>query len=488
MSYGAYFATQPSTRTYVDTSQPLNGYGGFGAAEGSDSLLAIYDGVAGLGSAPGGCGCAGTRGTLSGLRGFGNEVPPDGSIPPIEPIASSLNLKTAFVALLVVGSIVAVGAFLLGPKPMRANGRKRRMKRNSAFGTKTARRLGKGRKGHAPYALTSTKTQVRFQNALGQSGGRVGKAYHWTDGPTESYFTASGALSIAQIEKNGRLWSAYIKSKSGHVSIGKSKTRGAAKRRVESYLASSAEMHRNGGTTKWVNVSEPDARIWALVENGAEKGYVEQNNETGQYVPSDKYTDYAPQSSLSAAKKVLEAELGYSSMPAPIFKKHTAMKAKRSPYKSAPKRGRKVSRVRLRRNGAPAYLLTKKGKTTKRQAKAAGHYLAETRWHGGPKRVARWSGKHLAHKRFNTNGKRPRIMSGYGFVLDEMRAPTAWRTATNDSWEIQQVRRPSRPAKFLGARNIDGSRCNVFLLSSGKVIAQQTQYGHASRAGGLPAR
>lgn len=335
MSYGAYFATQPSTRTYVDTSQPLNGYGGFGAAEGSDSLLAIYDGVAGLGSAPGGCGCAGTRGTLSGLRGFGNEVLPDGSIPPIEPIASSLNLKTAFVALLVVGSFVAVGAFLLGPKPMRANGKRR------------------GRKMRANGRRVGTRSMPTR---------RKGAAY------------VSTYCNFAHDLKTGR------------------------PRRHECIVI-------------------PPAALRAERDGDFDR-----------------------------ANKIMQDR-----------------------------------RYGLRRNGAPAYLLSKHGKTTKRQAHAAAHYLAEARWHGGPKRTAHWSGKHLAHKRFNTNGKRPRIMSGYGFVLDEMRAPTAWRTAINDSWEIQQVRRPSRPAKFLGTRSIDGSRCNVFLLSSGKVIAQQTQYGHAPR-------
>lgn len=129
MSYGAFYSTQPSTRTYVDTSQPLNGLG----ADTSD-LLAIYDGVAGLGAAPSTCGCTGTRGRLA---GFGNEILPsdDGT-----PVAASVNYMTAVTALVVAGSVAVLGYYLLGGSKggsaMRANGRKRKrratMRRNGS--------------------------------------------------------------------------------------------------------------------------------------------------------------------------------------------------------------------------------------------------------------------------------------------------------------------------------------------------------------------
>lgn len=119
----AFYATQPSTRTYVDTSQPLSGFG-------DDGLLAIYDGVAGLGASPSSCGCSGRRGRLAGL---GDEIlPPDDGLP----VAASVNYMTAVTALLAAGTVVALGYFLLSPKAMRANGRKRKrrvaLRRNAA--------------------------------------------------------------------------------------------------------------------------------------------------------------------------------------------------------------------------------------------------------------------------------------------------------------------------------------------------------------------
>jgi hypothetical protein len=280
MSYGAYFATQPSTRTYIDTSQPLNGYGGFGA---DDGLLAIYDGVAGVGAAPSpGCGCAGTRGRLS---GFGNEVLPDGTTGGgglSVGVTQGTNIQTALVALLVVSSVAIAGYMLLGgSKTMRANGRKRRMR------------------------------------------------------------------------KNGR-----------------------------------RKMRANGGATF---VKDYEGH-WACLDGShKEIGWV--NEENGMFWVTDPWNNYGHRASLAAAKQLLLKELGYTAQAKAM-----------------------TANGRLNRNGAPAYLLTKKGKTTKRQAKAAGHYLAETRWHGGPKRVARWSGKHLAHKRFNTNGAAARwtpVSHGY---------------------------------------------------------------------------
>lgn len=158
MSYGAYFATQPSQRTYIDTSQPLNG---FGATEGdSGGLLSIYDGVAGFGAAPG-CGCAGTRGSL---RGFGNEVLPDGTTGGgglTVGVTQGTNIQTALIALLVVSSVAVAGYMLLGGgKTMRANGRKRRMRKN---GRRKMRRNG------APkYLLTKRgKTTQRQAKAAG---------------------------------------------------------------------------------------------------------------------------------------------------------------------------------------------------------------------------------------------------------------------------------------------------------------------------------
>lgn len=122
----AFYATQPSTRTYVDTSQPLSGFG-------DDGLLAIYDGVAGLGASPSSCGCSGRRGRLAGL---GDEIlPPDDGLP----VAASVNYMTAVTALLAAGTVVALGYFLLSPKAMRANGRKRKrrvaLRRNAANDT-----------------------------------------------------------------------------------------------------------------------------------------------------------------------------------------------------------------------------------------------------------------------------------------------------------------------------------------------------------------
>lgn len=270
MSYGAYFATEPSTRTYVDTSQGLMG----------DDLLAIYDGVAGLGQAPG-CGCAGKRGSL---RGFGNEVLPDGgSTEALPGVTQGTNVQTALVALLAVASVVAIGVAIFGSKPMRANGRrrpKRRMRRN---GSPTKKRTARAAK--------------------------RGASYVWRDTPAFSYLRSTNKKKhvLATLVDAGSGWGIEIDDGINEVALPRrSATRAAAKARVEQMLEAS---HRRS----------------------------------------------------------------------------------------------------LRRNGAevPAYLLKKKGPTTKRQSHAAAHYLAETRWGGNrKKKVAKWSGKHLAHYRFRTNAAR----------------------------------------------------------------------------------
>jgi len=126
MAYGAYYGTSPAKHTYVDTSQPLSGLG--------SSELTIYEGVGGIPSRPtfngvGGCGCKGTRGKLA---GFGNEVLPDGTTGPIPPLDNTTGPKvqTLVVGLLVLGSLVAVGAAMTDKgsgkgKKMRANRRRR---------------------------------------------------------------------------------------------------------------------------------------------------------------------------------------------------------------------------------------------------------------------------------------------------------------------------------------------------------------------------
>lgn len=247
MSYGAFYSTQPSTRTYVDTSQPLNGLG----ADTSD-LLAIYDGVAGLGAAPSTCGCTGTRGRLA---GFGNEILPsdDGT-----PVAASVNYMTAVTALVVAGSVAVLGYYLLGGSKggsaMRANGRKRKRR--------------------------------------------------------------------ATMRRN------------------------AAKKRASGFYV-----------TTYCN------RAHSL--------------KTGRPIGHECYT--IPVAALRAERE------GNYDLANEILSQHR----------------------RMRRNGSkvPAYLLQKKGRTGPRQAHAAAHYLAETRWHGAPKKVRHWSGKHLAHHRFHTNAR-----------------------------------------------------------------------------------
>ncbi len=132
MSLSAYYGTGPSKHTYVDTSQPLSG---LGASEGGN-VIDIYEGVGGIPSRPtfngvGGCGCRGTRGKLA---GFGNEVlPDDGSVvsPPIDNTTGP-KVQTVVVGLLVLGSLIAVGAAMTGSgkgasgKAIRANGRRKR--------------------------------------------------------------------------------------------------------------------------------------------------------------------------------------------------------------------------------------------------------------------------------------------------------------------------------------------------------------------------
>jgi hypothetical protein len=290
MSYGAYFATEPSTRTYVDTSQGLMG----------DDLLAIYDGVAGvsgLGASPG-CGCSGKRGSL---RGFGNEVLPDGgSTEALPGVTQGTNLQTALVALLAVASVVAIGVAIFGSKPMRANGRRRRAKR-------TMRRNGRAK----PVRKATLVRKKRLPSA-GLS------RLTWKDHSTGSDLFM------------------------GLLSRGRAQVVGDVRRVGRTYM--------------------------------------------GRTLVGRQGSAY-PRASLSAAKAAvtehIRAMLRHERTGVPI--------------------------VGLRRNGAevPAYLLKKKGRTTKRQSHAAAHYLAETRWGGNrKKKVAKWSGKHLAHYRFHTNASR----------------------------------------------------------------------------------
>lgn len=127
--YGAYYGTVPSIHKYIDTSQPLNGFGAAG------DMLTIYEGVGALPSAPakrGGCGCS--KPALGRLAGFGTEILPD-SAPPVG-VTMGTNVQTALVALLVAGSAIAVGFAVAGGSKgsaMRANGRRssrRGMRRN----------------------------------------------------------------------------------------------------------------------------------------------------------------------------------------------------------------------------------------------------------------------------------------------------------------------------------------------------------------------
>ena len=363
MSYGAYFATQPSTRTYIDTSQPLNG---FGAAEGGDpngDMLAIYDGVAGFGAAPSpGCGCSGARGRLAGYGGFGDEVMPDGTTtgtPPTVGVTQGTNIQTALIALLVVGSVAAVGYYLLGGakggSPMRANGRK------------GARSGFRGRVHDSKLPWMGSHAD-RWHLARGGTP----RAYSWEDGPDVCYLSGKGNTSIAQVEKDGGRWVAYVKSPGGVEVVGSRKTCAQAKRLIETRLASAVKMVRNG---KRVGTRSMPTR---------RKGAV--------YVST--YCNFAH-----------DLKTGRPRRHQCIVIPPAALRAERDGDSDRANEIMQARRYGMRRNGAPAYLLSKHGKTTKRQAHAAAHYLAEARWHGAPKRVKHWSGKHLAHKRFNTNGR-----------------------------------------------------------------------------------
>jgi hypothetical protein len=131
--YGAYYGTVPSIHKYIDTSQPLNGFGAAG------DMLTIYEGVGALPSAPakrGGCGCS--KPALGRLAGFGTEILPD-SAPPVG-VTMGTNVQTALVALLVAGSAIALGFAVAGGSKgttMRANGRRasRRGMRKNGRGT-----------------------------------------------------------------------------------------------------------------------------------------------------------------------------------------------------------------------------------------------------------------------------------------------------------------------------------------------------------------
>lgn len=141
-SLGSYFGLGPTEHLYIDTSQGLLG---FGAAEGAPSseMITIYEGVGGLGGPRGmmgpnrvsvgglggGCGCQAQRGRLAGFGRFGDEVPPDGTLPPVSSVGVTLgtNIQTGLVALLAAASLAVVGAVVFGKlqgQPLRANSRR----------------------------------------------------------------------------------------------------------------------------------------------------------------------------------------------------------------------------------------------------------------------------------------------------------------------------------------------------------------------------
>jgi len=167
--YGAYYGTVPAQHKYIDTSQPLNG---FGQAE----LLTIYEGVGALPSAgtqTSKCRCsAGKVGRLAGFGRFGDEVLPGDVLPGTDTVGvtPATNVQTALFGLVLAGSLVAVGAALIagksGGKAMRANGRRGRgrMRRN-------------GRKLGGPMHMGSEPTngQMRRIRTLENEGATQGR-------------------------------------------------------------------------------------------------------------------------------------------------------------------------------------------------------------------------------------------------------------------------------------------------------------------------
>ncbi len=288
--FGSYYGTNPAqtNRMYVDTSQSLMGLG-------DDGMLTIYEGVGAAPSAlakPGGCGCnAGLRGKLA---GFGNEVFPD-AIPPLE---STLNLRTGLTALLVAGTIAAVGFFLFsGGSSMRANGKKKSKVdfRTKVFGRKKLR----GKRYSQRHAYSPSRTHVSYQ----RSGGKGWTSYKWSNGSTQCFLYATGsgpAHTIAMVEKsNDGRWKAYLDDGGGDRRIGASATAAGARGIVERTLSGEAY-----------------------------------------------------------------------------------------------------------RKNAPRFLLSKKGKSTKKQSVAGAQTLAGYRWGTEPRSSARWGGKHMAHYRFKSNASK----------------------------------------------------------------------------------